>query len=201
MRIESILPVGKRKCKVLLEEGFAFVLYRGEAERFQLREGADLSQERYRQIESEILDKRARERCFALLKTRDRTGRQLEDKLKEDGYPQAVIQRTMDFLRTKGYFDDQSYARRYVELGASRKSPRQMAWELERRGVDRDQIRQALTEAAPSEEETIRALARKKAADYDRLTGQELYKLYAYLARRGFSYEAIRRALSIDLEE
>ena len=34
MMVTSITPVDKKKSKVFLEEGFAFVLYRGEVERF-----------------------------------------------------------------------------------------------------------------------------------------------------------------------
>ena len=40
MTITSIVPVDKRKCKVFVDEGFAFVLYKGEIGRLGLAEGA-----------------------------------------------------------------------------------------------------------------------------------------------------------------
>lgn len=201
MRVESILPVGKKKCKVLLAEGFAFVLYIGEAKRFRIQEGQELSPQTYQIIEKEILEKRAMERCIRLLKDSDRTESQLRRKLEEDSYPEPVIARTLKILAEHRYVNDASYAQRYVELGGSHKSVRQMAWELERKGVSKEYISQALQEAAPQEEEAIRTLARKKAGDIHSLSTKELYKLYAYLARKGFSYEAIRRALSIEAED
>ena len=39
MTVTSIVPVDKRKCKVFVDEGFAFVLYRGEISRLGLEEG------------------------------------------------------------------------------------------------------------------------------------------------------------------
>ena len=39
MMVTAVIPVDKRKSKVFLEEGFAFVLYRGEVERYRIEEG------------------------------------------------------------------------------------------------------------------------------------------------------------------
>ena len=41
MMVTAVIPVDKRKSKVFLEEGFAFVLYRGEVERYRIEEGTD----------------------------------------------------------------------------------------------------------------------------------------------------------------
>ncbi len=37
MTVVSITPVDKRRCKVLLEEGFALILYRGEIKKIRDR--------------------------------------------------------------------------------------------------------------------------------------------------------------------
>ncbi len=42
MMVTAVIPVDKRKSKVFLEEGFAFVLYRGEVERYRIEEGREL---------------------------------------------------------------------------------------------------------------------------------------------------------------
>ena len=41
MMIQGIVSVDKRKCKVFLEEGFAFLLYKSEAERYGIKEGEE----------------------------------------------------------------------------------------------------------------------------------------------------------------
>ena len=44
MLITGIEPLDKRRCKVLTDEDFAFVLYKGEAKRLGIRENAELSE-------------------------------------------------------------------------------------------------------------------------------------------------------------
>lgn len=195
MIVTSIAPVDKRKCKVFVDEGFAFVLYRGEIRRYGIEEGGDLTETAYRLIETEVLNKRARERCLYMLQNSDKTEGQIRKKLKDDGYPQPVIDRTVDLLAKYHYVDDQAYAMRYVESGGTRKSRRQMAYELRQKGVDGELVAQAISEAAPDEEDTIRRLVQKKVGDVQDLSREEMYRLYGYLGRKGYSFEAIRRVL------
>ena len=87
MMVTSILPVDKRKSKVFLEEGFAFVLYRGEVERFGIEEGKELEADVYQRILTEVLLGRAKERALYLLKSSGKTEAWMKKKLKEAGYP------------------------------------------------------------------------------------------------------------------
>ncbi len=73
MMVTSITPVDKKKSKVFLEEGFAFVLYRGEVERFGIEEGKELEEAVYRRILDEVLLGRAKERALYLLKSSGKT--------------------------------------------------------------------------------------------------------------------------------
>ena len=101
MMVTEVTSVDKRKCKVLLEEeGFAFVLYRGEQEKFHIEDGKELPKAVYRQIVEEVLMPRARERALYLLQAQGRTKAQMERKLTKDGYPPEVIRRVMDFLES-----------------------------------------------------------------------------------------------------
>lgn len=195
MIVTAIAPVDKRKCKVFVDEDFAFVLYRGEIRRYGIEEGGDLPEATYWLIETEVLNKRARERCVYLLQASDKTEGQIRRKLKDDGYPQPVIDRTVALLAKYHYVDDQAFAIRYVENGGARKSRRQLAYELRQKGVDGELAARAIREAAPDEEDAIRGLVQKRAGAVQDLSGEERYKLYGYLGRKGYSYESIRRVL------
>ena len=54
MMVTAVIPVDKRKSKVFLEEGFAFVLYRGEVERYRIEEGRELEDTVYEEILRDI---------------------------------------------------------------------------------------------------------------------------------------------------
>lgn len=195
MIVKAVVPVDKRKCKVFLEGDFAFVLYKSEAARFHIEEGNDLPAKTYEMIEEEILLKRARDRALYLLQSQGRTQAEMIKKLKDDGYSQSVTERVLSFLQEYHFIDDNAYTENYIHVNKGRKSKRQITYELQQKGVDRDQIRQMLEENPVYEEETVRALLKKKTGGRIPEDKKEIQKLAAFLGRKGFSFEVISRVL------
>ena len=195
MIVKAVVPVDKRKCKVFLEGDFAFVLYKSEAARFHIEEGNDLPAKTYEMIEEEILLKRARDRALYLLQSQGRTQAEMIKKLKDDGYQQSVTERVLSFLQEYHFIDDNAYTENYIHVNKGRKSKRQITYELQQKGVDRDQIRQMLEENPVDEEETVRALLKKKTGGRIPEDKKEIQKLAAFLGRKGFSFEVISRVL------
>ena len=195
MIVKAVVPVDKRKCKVFLEGDFAFVLYKSEAARFHIEEGNDLPAKTYEMIEEEILLKRARDRALYLLQSQGRTQAEMIKKLKDDGYSQSVTERVLSFLQEYHFIDDNAYTENYIHVIKGRKSKRQITYELQQKGVDRDQIRQMLEENPVDEEETVRALLKKKTGGRIPEDKKEIQKLAAFLGRKGFSFEVISRVL------
>ena len=195
MIVKAVVPVDKRKCKVFLEGDFAFVLYKSEAARFHIEEGNDLPAKTYEMIEEEILLKRARDRALYLLQSQGRTQAEMIKKLKDDGYSQSVTERVLSFLQEYHFIDDNAYTENYIHVNKGRKSKRQITYELQQKGEDRDQIRQMLEENPVDEEETVRALLKKKTGGRIPEDKKEIQKLAAFLGRKGFSFEVISRVL------
>lgn len=195
MIVKAVVPVDKRKCKVFLEGDFAFVLYKSEAARFHIEEGNDLPAKTYEMIEEEILLKRARDRALYLLQSQGRTQAEMIKKLKDDGYSQSVTERVLSFLQEYHFIDDNAYTENYIHVNKGRKSKRQITYELQQKGVDRDQIRRMLEENPVDEEETVRALLKKKTGGRIPEDKKEIQKLAAFLGRKGFSFEVISRVL------
>ena len=73
----------------------AFVLYRGELSLCHIEKDQELPEAVYREIMDEILWKRIRMRCLYLLKSMDRTEYQLRTKLKQNLYPEELIERVI----------------------------------------------------------------------------------------------------------
>lgn len=195
LRVKALTFPDKRKCKVLLEEGFAFVLYRREAETYHLEEDAVLEDGVYREILEEILIPRARERALHLLQYQGRTCSQMQQRLKEDGYPDEAIKRVMAFLEEYRFLDDSSYIENYIQIHRRRKSRRQIAYELTQKGIDPSQLRQALDENPIDEEETARELLARKLKGKPISTYEEKCRAAAFLQRKGFSGEVVRRVV------
>ncbi|MGC6176776.1 regulatory protein RecX [Lacrimispora sp. 38-1] len=195
MTVTEIVPVDKCRSKVILDDDFTLVLYRGELKRYSIEEGNEISGDVYQEIVKEILCKRARERVLFLLKSSDKTEQELRRKLKEGYYPQEAIDYAMDFLTEHRFINDQEYARRYVEYNSRRKSERQIKYELQRKGLDKEIIGDTLKEQPVDEAAIVREYIRKKRLFPEQMDVREKSKVMASLGRKGFSYEAVSRVL------
>lgn len=137
----------------------------------------------------------ARECALTLLEYRDRTEKEMRQKLQEREYEPQEIEETLSFLKEYRYINDAEYAEKYIRVYSSRKSTRQIRCDLERKGVARELITQRLEEAPVDEEGQIRTYLLKKGyVPGERMEPATYRKLTAALCRRGFSYDAIRRA-------
>ena len=143
-----------------------------------------------------------RECALALLEFRDRTERELRQKLKEREYSAEEINETVLFLKEYRYLDDEAYVDRYIRSCAARKSRRQIRADLERKGVSREIIDLQLQEEYVDEDSQIRKLLQKKGyVPGKRLEPAEYRRIMGALGRRGFSGEAIRKAMESMREE
>ena len=201
MIVMEIVPVDKRRSKVFLDEDFALVLYRGEINRFGIKEGEELSEDTYQEILNDVLFKRARERVLFLLKASDKTEQELVRKLKDGGYPKEAIEYAVGFVKEHRFINDEDYGKRYVEFNSRRKSEKQIQFELQRKGLDKEMIRDILKEQPVDEEAQIQAYIRKKRIDPQELDRKERSKVMASLGRKGFSYEAVNRVLGANFDD
>lgn len=145
--------------------------------------------------DEEALYNRAKHRALYLIERREYTRREIRDKLKKSGrYGEPVIDRVLDFLEEYHFIDDEEYAFRYIRTYGGTRSIRQLQYELERRGVNRDYVKNALEELELDDRESLEYLAEKRLRGRE-LTSQELQKQYTYFLRKGYSGDQVRKVL------
>lgn len=203
MRVTRIETLSKARSKIFIDEEFAFVLYKGELRSLCVRQGEELEDENYQMIMTQLLPKRAKLRAMNLLKSRDYTVRQLHDKLREGGYPEEVIEIALDYVAQFHYTDDLRYALSFISQHENSRSRRRMEQDLAGRGIDRDTLERAWTQweeqgGRQDEEGMIRKLLEKKHFEPENAGQKERQKMYAFLMRKGFSGELVRRAVLAD---
>lgn len=203
MVISKIEPVNKTKYAVSIDGEFAFVLYKGELHKYGISDNRELAQDVYDEIMEHVLPKRAKLRCMNLLKSREYTRQQMEDKLRQGKYPPSVIAEAIAYVESFGYIDDAAYARRYVSAYMERKSRRCMEDELRRKGIDRNCIEEAMRtvqeeDGLQDEEAMIKELLKKKHYDAEHADLKEKRRVQAFLYRKGFSPDKIRRTMNCE---
>ncbi len=204
MTVTGIEEAGKKKVRIFIDDEFAFVLYKGELRRYRISEGSEIGEGEYSEIMQEVLPRRAKLRSMNLLKARPYTEKQLRDKLRQGEYADSLIEEAIEYVKSYGYIDDRRYAEDYISYYAQYRSRRRIEQELLYKGIERD-ITQEIFEQREEEGEgsdelaMAKKLLRKK--NYDPHTAQirEKQKLSAFLYRKGFTSDTIRRALSLDI--
>lgn len=203
MTVTKLTEISKSRVQVMIDNEFAFVLYKGELRIYHIREGEEIEAEAYQEIMQQLLPKRAKLRAMNLLKSRAYTRKQLCDKLKSSGYPQEVIEEALSYVSSFGYINDRQYACDFIEYNKERKSRTGICNALMQRGIHRAVIEDAWEEMTAGdgnlERNQILAWVRKKNFDPDSATYEEKQKFCAFLYRKGFQTDAIRSVLSLDI--
>ncbi len=161
------------------------------------RVGGTITQEALDALRELSEHNRARERALYLLGMRDYACGELEKKLLTEARP-AIAAQVVVRLAEVGLLDDEQYAMRMAHAMANEKKypKRRIVQELQHRGVGRELASAAAEELEIADFQQALALIEKKY--YNKMTDRASRdKVMAALARRGFSYEAIRRAFAL----
>ena len=142
---------------------------------------------------------KAMEHALRLLAVRDRSSRELEERLAGKGFSPEAAAAVVARLREAGLVDDGRFARQWAiqRLGSGAGGPARVRFELARKGISRDIADRALEEAMEGRGEAQLALlavegrARRRAPrGHD-----DLRRLQHNLLRRGFSSDAALEAV------
>lgn len=200
MLITQILEVSKSRSKVYIDYEFAFVLYKGELHKYQVKENEEISEEIYIEILKVILPKRAKLRSMNLLKSREYTEKQLRDKLKSGFYPLVAIDEAVEYVKSYHYIDDIRYTRQYIECSIDKKSRQRIQRDLQNKGIAKETIQEQFEDleehGTTSDEATmIHDLLIKKKYNPEQMDNKERNRIFSFLYRKGFQLENIRKAM------
>ena len=193
----KILETAVRRRLYLLrfEDGQEMTVDRQTFDESPYRVGMDITEEQLDALLTASQYNRARERALYLLGLRDYATYELQQKLLTEAAPDiaaAVVER----LTEVGLLDDAAYARRLARhLTEYKQYPRRrVEQELRRKGLAPDHVRDAV-DALDGEDFSL-ALALLQKKYYNKVNDPKgRQQVTAALARRGFSYGAIRRAM------
>lgn len=195
MTITKFETKDKGKVKIYINGEYHFILYTKDIRTYHLQEGAEISEDVYRDIVVNTVQRRAKQKAMAILKYTDRTEYELKLKLKQADYTEEIISAAIDYVKAFHYLDDERFARNYVEYKKLSKSKRQIQMELMNKGVSKEYIELALEEEYTGEEDAIRKAIAKKTKNRDDLSKEEIMKVANYLYNKGFSMELIKKHL------
>ncbi len=184
----------KQRINVYLDGEFAFGLPLMAAAR--LHQGQWLSDEEIAHLKAEGAYSLALDRALRFLATRPRSVAEVRRRLQRGKFDEAIIERVVRRLQELEYLDDEAFARYWVENRETfrPRGPRALRYELRQKGISPEIIERVLKQVIP--EVSARAALARPMQRWQHLTWPAFrQKATQYLARRGFSYEVIRKVV------
>lgn len=201
------------RINVMIDGNYRFSLDISQIVTLSIKVGKEYSEEELAEIEGESQFGKLYARALEYCLMRPHSSREVQDylwrktratkyksrktgELKERaGVAPELAERVLEKLIKKGYIDDEKFARYWVEnrnltKGASR---RKLEAELRAKGVASDIISEQFVATERTDDDELQKILAKKRSKYP-----DEQKLIAYLARQGFSYDDIKRALASD---
>lgn len=196
MLITKISPAVKTEGRynVFVDGKYSFSLDEVQLAALALRKNMEIDEQQLDQLKSESSFGKNYIRALDLVSRRPRSQREIRDYAFRKQWTKANTDRVIERLLERGYLDDAKFAEIFVRSRANLRnySTRRMKLELQKKGVSSDIIDQVLSESDDFDENVaLKNLIAKKQNRYD-----DEQKLIVYLARQGFTYDAIRSAIN-----
>lgn len=198
MEIKNITDFKSNKVKIEAD-GVTFALYKSDLKKYDIKTG-EIEDDVYNEIIKETLPKRALDRSLKIITGRDMTEGMIKDKLKEDLYPEDIIDSVIEKLKSERLINDERFIRGFIEGKSSKKSKRDIMAALALKRVNMNQAERIYDELSSEgslsdEKELIIKLLEKRHYDFENADFDERQKQIRYLMGKGFSFDSIHSAL------
>lgn len=199
MKITAIEKQQKRKDRysIFVDEKYEFSLSQIQVIDLQLKINQDITGAELERFKKASSIGKYYDRVLKYLSLRLRSKKEILDYLDRIGADQDQTEEIIKKLTKQNYLNDLEFAKMWVKNRRELKnaSQRQIEFELKRKSIENEIIIEAINNCLQSDLGAIRELIikKRKTARY-----QDELKLKQYLARKGFNYETILKALDQD---
>lgn len=208
MKITKVLPGKYRKqyCSVFIDDEYAARLHSDVIQQEKIQSGKELSEAQWDEIKRIEQKKEALEYSYLLLNFRERSEKEMSERLRRKGFSPEIIHAVLEELKEKQIIDDKKFAQNFTEskLKSSKMIGEQrIQQELYKKGIKNEtakamlqKIKDENPETVLSEDERAYQSLLKRKTQIKEIDPRTLKRrLYGYLLRKGFSYDSVEKAL------
>ncbi len=194
----------KDRFSVYIDEKFSFGIDGVDLLYYKLKEGMDLPSSLYEEITERVFFVKARDAAIRYLGLSLKTENDLRERLKRYEYPESIIENVIETMKKYGYIDDEKYSNAFISSKMKNNLGKHRIFqELMQKKINRDIIERCMAESFDNECQIDSAVSaiEKKMKGYLPEDYKEKKRLFDFLARRGFSFDIIKKAYKIYSEE
>lgn len=146
---------------------------------------------------------KAKDSALVFLSHRDRSVKEMIDKLHKKGYEPEIIKKVIHILLQSDLLDDEKFAMLFSRSKVEARSwgPDKLRYELTLKGIDKEILEITIDKIYEkySQYDLIRTLLSKRIKSESEVNANEMKKHVDFLKRRGYRWDVIREAIA-DIE-
>ncbi len=192
------------RVNIFIDDAFAIGIEDELRYKFKLEEGMEIDDDLVKTILDAEESKKAISQAINLLSYRQRTEKEISDRLRRKEFGQVAIDNALDYCRENNYLNDRAFAEAFVndKLNLSKLGVERIRYELMLKGISKDIIERVLILDKDDQYDLAKEVAEKKLKSYANDDDKAKYrKLSSFLQRRGYPYEIIKKVLGDILKD
>lgn len=197
--ITAIKPQkNKKRVNIYLDGRFGFGIDLENFVKLGLKVNKELSEDKIAKILKKAEFQKIYDKIVKFATLRPRSEKELKDWLRKKRVHKSLHKSLFNRLKRLDLIDDYQFAKWWVEQRTAFRPRGKMALfsELRQKGIERRIIEKALSEFEVDEEKLAKISLKKKEYRWKKMGKREKTKRMSnYLARKGFSWEAIKEAI------
>ena len=141
----------------------------------------------------------ARDYALKIVGFKDRTEKEIREKLTGKGYDENTIEEEIQFLKGYGFINDLRYAERFTHdaINIKKWGKARIKTELLRKGIDREIIENTIEDAfSEIDDDRLITEMQKRFKNSDFSNIKERTRIFNFYLRRGFSPNEIKGAMN-----
>jgi regulatory protein len=186
------------RVNIYIDGEFAFGLMAEIQYKYDLSKGMEINKEYIDKVLLEEEQAKANDQALRFLTYRQRSKKEIIDKLKKNGFSENIIENTLLYLKEYNLINDLEFAESFAKdkINLNGFGPKRIKYDLYKKGISNDIIQKVLEEDKDDEYSRALELGKKKLTSYKNDDKNAKYrKLGGFLQRKGYSYECVSKVL------
>jgi regulatory protein len=187
----------KRRVNIYLDGKYAFGLDLENFLKFGLKVGYELSEGQIAEITKKAEFQKILDRLLMFATLRPRSEKEINDWMKRKRVNESIKMGLLEKINDLDLLNDRKFAKWWVDqrISFKNKSLRDLEYELRNKGIAKDVISEVLDKTEVDELGSAKKLIEKNNYKWSGFSGSiARQKKRAFLARKGFTWDAIKRA-------
>ncbi len=191
----------KKRVSIFIDGEYRFSLSQDLLLKYNLQEGSVITEDEIKALILTEEKERIRKQAYRILRFRDRSSKELKERLMKLGYDPAIVEEVIQELLNDGTLDDDRFVQEFISdyTEFNPRGNRFIEQELRKRGIPAEMIERVIK--TRDEKAIVQRVIQTKMKNLDKRNPKDRIKLARRLITRGFTPSIVYDVLGEDNDQ